>query len=226
MAVNKKIFGYAAVLTIILFMLIYSFNVFLDSRREDSLLGKVDDLFSDYEELQAILLLSDIANDDKMTCLALESSLAYLNRIWETGRRIDDYQALNEEFLNDPFYIKMKQKFNRGEIMYFSMLKKLKEECNVKKISVQYFYKRTEECGNCDAQSFVLNDINRDLYMDVVIFSFDTDIGGQSVGLLATYYNISEYPCIVIEDDVYCGLRNKNQVIGLLCSYGNLSVCS
>jgi len=226
MAVKKRIFGYAAILTLVLFILIYSFNVMLDQKREESLLDRVDDLFSDYEELQAILLLSDVAQDEKMTCLALESSLVYLNRIWETGRKIDTYQSLNEEFLNDPAYAKMKQKFNRGEIMYFSMLKKLKDECNVDKTVIQYFYKRPEECGNCDAQSFVLTDINKELNEELTIFAFDANIGGPAVGLLTTYYNMTEYPCMVIEEDMYCGLHNKDQLIGILCRYGNLSVCS
>lgn len=209
-----------------LFISIYSFNLFLNTQRERAVIDRMDDVLNEYQELQTLSLMSDVFGKE-MTCLSLESRLAHMDEtLWEAGVKIDTYREVTEKFTVDPFYLKQKQKFNRNEILYLSMLKEMKDWCEFNQTIILYFYKKKEDCPDCDSQAFVLTDLNKEIDDEIAIFSFDSDLQLPSVKTLELFYNIDSYPCLVIEDDTYCELHNKDKLIEGLCNYKNLSVCS
>ncbi|MBL7055233.1 hypothetical protein ISS05_05750, partial [Candidatus Woesearchaeota archaeon] len=146
--------------------------------------------------------------------------------LWETGRKIDQYRSTTEQFMKDPFYLEQKKKFNINEVMYFILLKQMKGVCEVDQTIVEFFYRKKEECADCDSQSFVLTDMKKELDQEIAIFSFDVDLGMSSINVLTKYYNLSSYPCMVIEDTPYCGLYNKDSLIELLCKHNDFSLCT
>ncbi|MAE43331.1 hypothetical protein CMO93_06150 [Candidatus Woesearchaeota archaeon] len=224
--VNKKIFVTAAIITLILFISIYSLNFFLNSQREKIVIDKMEDILDEYQEIQVLSLMSDVFGSE-MSCLSLESTLAHLDRtLWDTGIKIDRYREATEGFLTDPFYLKQKRKFNRNEVLYFSMLKEMKDWCEFNRTVILFFYKKKEDCPDCDAQSFVLTDINKEIGPEIALFSFDSDLDLPSIKTLGLFYKITSYPCIVIEDETHCGLYDKGQLTDLLCDYKDLSLCS
>ena len=96
---------------------------------------------------------------------------------------------------------------------------------------VSYFYRKKEFCPDCDAQSFVLSDIKKDLEdlerdEELLIFSFDADLELPAVNILIRHYNITEYPSIIIDDRPYTGLYKKNGLKKMLCKDNNLSICA
>jgi len=109
------------------------------------------------------------------------------------------------------------------------MFKKMKDMCDLDQIIVSYFYRKKEFCPDCDAQSFVLGDIRRDMQKNedysLAIFSFDTDMELSSINVLVRYYDLNSYPCTVIEDKPQCGLYDKDAMIELLCESSNLTIC-
>lgn len=226
MVKNKGIFIAAAIITVMLFISIYSFNMFLNTQRERIVIDKMEEVIDEYQEIQALSLMSEVFGKD-MTCLSLESRLAHMDKtLWDAGVKIDRYREVTEKFVTDPFYIDQKIKFNRNEIIYFSMVKEMKDWCKFNQTIILYFYKKKEHCPDCDAQSFVLTDLNKEIDEEIAIFSFDSDLELPSVKTLELFYNISSYPCIVIEDITYCGLHNKNTIIGMLCEHKDISLCS
>ena len=225
MVSNKGIFIAAAVITLMLFISIYSLNFFLSSQREQAVLDRMEDIIDSYQEIQTLALMSDVFGQE-MTCLSLESSLIHMDKtLWDTGLKIDKYRKATEKFITDPFYIKQKKKFNRNEVVYYSMLQNMKQWCEFNQTTILYFYKKKEFCPDCDAQAFVLTDLNKQIDPEVAIFSFDSDLDLPSVNTLETFYNISKYPCIVIEGNTYCGLHNKNELIDTICEHKNISLC-
>lgn len=226
MVTNKGIFIAAAVITIMLFVSVYSFNLFLNMQRERVVIEKMEEVLDEYQEIQALSIMSDVFGKE-MACISLEKRLAHMDEtLWDTGVKIDKYREVTEKFVTDPFYLDQKRKFNRNEIIYFSMLKEMKGWCKFNQTIILYFYKKKEYCPNCDAQSFVLTDLNKELDPEIAIFSFDSDLELPSVKTLELFYKIDSYPCLVIEDDTYCRLHNKNDLIDRLCEYKELSVCS
>ena len=226
MAVEKNILIIAGIITILLFIVIYSSNTLLSKGREKVVLDKMENIVEDYKEMQAILLMVDVFGKE-ITCFALGEGLAKMDKsIWETGRKIDQYRAATEQFMKDPFYLEQKRKFNINEVLYFTMLKQMKDLCEVNQTIVLFFYRKKEECADCDAQSFVLTDLKKEIGQEIAVFSFDVDLDMSSVKILTKFYNLTSYPCTVIEDEPYCGLYNKDNMIKLLCGHKDLSVCT
>ena len=106
------------------------------------------------------------------------------------------------------------------------MLKGMEEWCQFNQTIILYFYKKKEDCPDCDGQAFVLTDLNKEIDPEIAIFSFDSDLELPSIDTLELFYNITSYPCVVIEDNTHCGLHNKNNLVELICSYKDISLCS
>jgi len=226
MVTNKWIFISGAIITVMLIISIYSFNFFLNTQRERVVTDRMNDVLDEYQEIQALSLMSDVFGKE-MTCLSLESRLTQMDKtLWDTGIKIDRYREATEKFITDPFYLDQKKKFNRNEIIYFSLLQNMKQWCTFNQTTILYFYKKKESCPGCDAQAFVLTDLNKEIDPEIAIFSFDSDLGLPSIRTLERFYDVGDWPCTVIENSTYCGLHNKNQMIDLLCDHGNISLCS
>jgi hypothetical protein len=224
--IDKKTFLLAAFITLLIFISVYALNLFLNMEREETILKRMDEITEEFDEMRAISSLMQVFGEN-VTCLALKSELAYLDpKIWKLGNKIDAYREVTREYWNDPFYIKQKKRFNRQEIIYLSMLKEMKKKCKeMNQTIILFFYKKAEECKECDAQSFVLTNINRKIDPEIAIFSFDCSLNLSSVNVLVNFYNIVEFPCTVVEDKKYCGLHNREEIEKILCSHGNLSIC-
>lgn len=225
MVIKKSIFIYAAIITLLLLISIYSLNFYLNSQRENVLNERMEDILDEYQEIQALTLMTDVFGSN-ITCLSLENILSYMDRtLWDTGIKIDKYREVTEKFITDPFYRDQKRKFNRNEVIYFSMLKNMKNKCNFNQTTILYFYKKKEECPDCDAQAFVLTDLNNEIDSEIAIFSFDSNLDLASVKTLELFYDVTSFPCIIVEDDTYCGLKSKDQVVDILCEYKDHSIC-
>lgn len=230
MAVKKRIFLIGFVITVLIFISIVLSNSLINEKREDVVVDRMNAVVEEYEDMQTLLLMSDFFGEEA-TCVALKRMLANMNKeLWGLGQRIDSYRMVTEEFRKNPFYVEQKKTFNRREVLYFSMLKRMKEMCDLNQTIVTYFYRKKEECPDCDAQSFVLSDIKHDLENidrdeELAIFSFDVNMELPSIDLLVEVYNVTEYPCVIIENTPHCGLRDKDELKSLLCSASKLSIC-
>lgn len=188
----------------------------LNKQRESAILDQMGTVVGNYEEMQTLTMMSDVFGQE-VTCLSMQARIKKMDKeLWDTGIKIDQYRAVTEQFMTDPFYIEQKRRFNNNEIMYFSLVKKMKEWCDVNQTTILYFYQKKEECPDCDAQSFVLTDIKKESGGGISIFSFDADLDLAPVQILATYYNLSHYPCTVIEDTPYCGLFDKDKLLEMV----------
>ncbi len=213
MVTKHRILLLALLITTLLFSTIYFSNLMLNKQREGAILDQMGSFVGNYEEMQTLTMMSDVFGHE-VTCLSMQARIKSMDKeLWDTGIKIDQYRAVTEQFMTDPFYIEQKRRFNNNEIMYFSLVKRMKEWCDMNQTTVLFFYQKKEECSDCDAQSFVLTDIKKDLGDHISIFSFDSDLDLAPVQILATYYNLSNYPCTVIEDIPYCGLFDKNQIL-------------
>jgi len=219
------------IITLFLFMTIIFIGSLLNNKREVVLDNQFSKMSKDFDNMQLLYMLSESYGND-MVCLAFESKLRELDSyIWKLGDKIDRYRIATEEFTKDEYYVEQKKIFNEGELYYFLSLKGMVTRCNLTKSNILFFYKNSKKCNKCDDESFVLRDIrNLDSGDDreIAIFSFDSDLKLPSLQLMETYYNIEEYPCIVVDEVKHCGMKSKDEVMKYVCS-GNhsdkLKVC-
>ncbi|MCX6695332.1 MAG: hypothetical protein NTU61_03465 [Candidatus Altiarchaeota archaeon] len=225
MEVDRSIFLKAFVITVLLFISLYSLNVYLNSQREVVLDARMNEILEEFDEVQALTSLMKVFGENA-TCLTLKSRMKLLDtKIWKLGDKIDSYRQISRDYMNDPYYQIQKEKFNRQEVIYFTILKEMKSQCDLNQTEVLYFYRNSQDCKQCDDQSYVLNYYNNRIDPEIATFSFDADLNLTSVDVLLSIYNVTEYPCIVVEGDTNCGLQNSDQMKEILCRRNNLSIC-
>lgn len=216
--------------TFLLFSVIILGSVF-ESQRKDYLNEQLERLYRDFINIQVYSLLSE-SYDNDMACLAFESKLLELDTyIWELGQKIDKYRSAREEFQKDEYYLNQKRIFNENQLFYLLLMDQMIDKCNITKQTVLFFYRNSADCPKCDDQSFILTDISmlddRDGSKEVAIFSFDMDLDLSMLNILARYYKIDEYPCLVINDYKACGIQDKSFIMNRLCEDdGNMDICT
>ncbi len=223
--VAKKIFIKALFITLGILFMIYAINFYMNVKREEVVLERMTQILDEYQEIQALSLMTTTFGTE-ISCVSLGNSLSHMDKtLWDTGIKIDRYREAKQQFVTDPFYVDQKKKFNRNEVIYLSLLRDMKEKCDINQTLILFFFKKKEDCPDCDAQSFVLTDINKDIDPEIAIFSFDANLELPSINTLQAYYNITTYPCIVVDDKKYCGLKNKGRVVEILCKNRGHSNC-
>jgi len=226
--VNIKILIQAAILTIIMFVIIYTLNMIMENERERIINERMDEIISDFEEIETTSYLMEYMGEKSKnnTCDVMKEELEYLEgKLWKLDMKIRNYREATKDFMNDAFYIREKKRLNRREIIHLTMLEKMRELCNFSHIIILYFYGECDKNRLCDEQGFVLSYINRMIDPEISIFSFDTDLKLSSVNALLELYNVTKLPCVVVEGDTYCGLHNKDEMIEIICKHGNVSIC-
>lgn len=227
--IDVKTLLVAAFLTIFIFVSIYALNLFLEEKREEVVSEKMNEIIEDFEEIETAAYLMEFVSGINKTysCEILKSQLEYLeSKLWKLDLRIRGYREITKDFANDKFYIREKKILNRREIIHLSMLKEMKQKCNYNQTVILYFYGECEKNRKCDDQGFVLTYINQKIDHEIAIFSFDADLNVSSVNTLINLYNVTEYPCVVIEDHTECGMHDKREMEELLCGYNDkLSIC-
>jgi len=209
MEIKKSVFLIAFLITAFLLITILFLGNILNSQRKTAVEDKMT-IISDLNDVQTYSLLSSVYGE-KLACLAFNSKLAAWDQtLWKLGVKLEQYRVATEEFAKDPFYLQQKTTFNENEVLYMAFLTKAKKECNLSQTVISFYYKKAEVCPKCDDQSFVLSDIKRELGDGVSIFSYDDDLNITSISLLQKYYDIKEYPCVVINEKPFCGIRDKS----------------
>ncbi len=235
MEVKYRLVIASLIITLTLLGTIVFLGTFMIYQREKILNGDFDQLTSDIDDLQTLMLLSDsYGGNNDFACKSFSEKLQQLDtNLWDLGNKLDKYRVATEEFEKSSYYLHQKMEFNKKSLKYYLFLKSMVKHCGLNKKTILYFYKDSKECPKCDGQSFILRDISlmdKDINGDnreVAIFSFDTDLGLESIDFLTKYYNFSNYPCLVINNEVTCGIKGKKEILQGICSEGgeNLSIC-
>ncbi|MBN1793078.1 hypothetical protein JW826_05330 [Candidatus Woesearchaeota archaeon] len=224
MKIRRRIFGAAFLITAFLLVTILFLGSVMNLERKDYIEEKMS-ILSDLNEIQTYSMLSDVYGN-RLACLAFKKKLTEWDKtLWDLGLKLERYRAATEEFQKDPFYLDQKKRFNENQVLYMAFLTKAKKDCEFDVSIVSFFYKNSEECVKCDAQSFVLTDLKRELNDEVSIFSFDVDLEITNIGLLQQYYEITEFPCVVVNEQPFCGMQDKSFIIRKMCESNNNSAC-
>jgi hypothetical protein len=229
MEIDKNLFIIAGLITICLFGLIYVANVLLDYQRESKLNDLRDEVIDELENMKAFTAISSLLGEQE-NCDILQTQLKYLDKsIWDLGMKLDSYEEASRNIFSNPYYEKQKKLFVVNEILYLSVLEKMKQTCNTTKpVTILYFYANAADCRSCDDQSFVLTDINKEAKQEIAVFSLDLDLEVIGTSVLAEYYKLDkqELPCTVINGKPKCGLRDKSAVISEICLFNNITLCN
>lgn len=111
--------------------------------------------------------------------------------------------------------INLKKYYSLLEIKDYMLAREFAQKCNVKPITVIYFYKN-DNCDDCTKQGYVLTAL-RDQYPTLRVYSFDADLDLSAIDTLQKITGVSgKVPTLVINGKVYAGFQSIDDVTKVL----------
>lgn len=213
--VRKYRYFFAAVLTVIIFLLGVLFSNFVDDTRYSSL---KNDINQDNVELESRQLqLNYLQSDNVKSCGALEAGLrdivqGYNNRL----SNLQNYQK--RSFFKQEEFGTMKHSYILSGIRYWMFAQELRQKCDYNADTVLFFTKgigNDQNCPDCGSMGEQLTILKRKYGESLLVFTVPTNIEDGMVDMLEGQYNITERPTIIIngnESQKIEGLRSRNYV--------------
>lgn len=174
---------------------------------------------SDKISVSRIEQLNNTQEKISLNILATETRFALLQQsscetiFSGSGQEIGITQDLNElvnriKFLeselgseNEDVKI-LKQRYTLLQIKDYLLVRELSKKCDDTIATVVYFH--DHDCSDCRKQSIVLDQIRQD-YDYVRVYWMDASLGEVTLGTLERLYGISEYPSIILGEEVSSG---------------------
>ena len=181
---------------------------------EMSRLKLSEEISKTHQRLASVQLLSLMEANSSSYCPLYISSLHEIDtEIENSGHKLtylENVKLVQDNELKNNYFIL------EGESYLLS--KKAKQLCNDTSILLINFYSNSN-CDSCAAAGIEILGARDDLLdenISVKLFSFDGTIGSPIANSLKNQYNVTTYPSIVINDRVYPGMHNKEQIKSIL----------
>lgn len=211
--VRKYRYFFAAVLTVIIFLLGVFFSNFVDDTRYSSLRNEINQDNVELESRQ--LQLNYLQSDNVKSCGALKAGLrdivqGYNNRL----SNLQNYQE--RSFFKQEEFGTMKQSYILSGIRYWMFAQELRQECDYNADTVLFFTEGigdNQDCPDCGSMGEKLTILKRKYGESLLVFTVPTNIEDGMVDMLEGQYNITERPTIIIngnESQKIEGLRSRN----------------
>lgn len=113
----------------------------------------------------------------------------------------------------DEQVIRLKQQYSLLQIRDYLVTKELAKTCNIKPVTVLYFYSNEEdECEDCARASAALSHM-RENYPTLRVYSFDYNLALGALDTLKSLEQVkAEFPAIVIQGTPYYGFDDLDDL--------------
>lgn len=123
------------------------------------------------------------------------------------GREVD---ALEKIFgTENPLVLNLKEEYILLSINQMLLVQEYRQRCNEDFNTIIFFYSNAHNKAEAENQGYVLDYIYGNYNSTVAIYAVDADISNVAVQTLKDIYNITYYPSLVINDQKYEGLQNR-----------------
>jgi len=216
---QKRRYLFAFIITAAIFFIGFFFGFLMDIQRANYFtdMNNVEKLNIRSLELQQQFLKD---NTFKNQCSAFRFMFDKAIVELENNRdRLDNYNEQSKVKQAD-FELLMRE-YTISQINFLSIANNLKISCANSSdfVTVLYFYSDQATCPSCDNQATVLDYYKMHLKQNILIFAINEKLDKSEplVALLKNVYNITSYPTLVVENDVYPGYVDKNAMDKILC---------
>ncbi len=217
MEFNKGIFMKAAVATLALFAISLFVGYTIESGNYSHTEARINELDSGLENSLLFLMFLQTHNQTASMCNVLQSQMddsaqrAYsLYGILEQGQATDIFISYDE----------LRNKYFLANMQFYLMLREYMQTCgNTNLKPVLFFYSAYNSCPACVAQGQVLDAVRADC-SNARVYAFPAD--AQNITMIkyfTQYYQVSQTPALVINDQPYSSLMSKEKIETLInCS--------
>jgi hypothetical protein len=195
--VKKYRYFFAAVLTIVIFVMGMLFSNFVDQQRYDSLMTEVNQNNVELESQQ--LQLSYLRSDNVESCRALQAGLRDI--VSSYNQRLGNIQAYRDNsFFNVREFELMKESYILSGIRYWMFAQELRQKCDYRANTVLFFTSELgdENCEECGRMGEQLSLLKRKYGDNLLVFTVPLEMDDGMVEVLAGQYNVTGRPTTVI----------------------------
>lgn len=177
-------------ITSIIFLTAFLANSYFNSKRIENI--------RDIEKKITI----DILSSEAQFSLLRDASCEQLNESilsQELNSLASRLDYMEEQYgKNDANVLDIKRHYSLLQIKDYLLTKQLSERCNIKPLSILYFYSNKESCPDCEKQAHVLNYL-RTTYPQLRVYSFDYDLDLSAIETLTKINKVKrEFPALVL----------------------------
>ncbi len=123
-------------------------------------------------------------------------------------------------------FTSLKKQYMNLLIQYWLTVKKVEENCDSETTTVLYLYANDPQCPRCDDQGTILTHYRQQYGEKLLVFPLDSTLNMRPINLLISSFNITEYPGLIIEGDVYQGFKDRDDLGNILKNYINTTTNS
>jgi glutaredoxin len=119
----------------------------------------------------------------------------------------NDVDGTNEEL------VYLKKYYSLLEIKDYLLMSELRTKCQLKPLSILYFYGKKENCPECERTETVLTYL-RGQYPELRVYSFDTTLTLSALDTLTSIFDIkdTELPALVIDNKKHIGFKSIEEI--------------
>lgn len=194
--VSWPLYFTAFVISAIIFIAGIYVGTVLDSTEISALSSNVDSLSTEISTVQVLLL----SEEGPAFCPVYEEEFLKI----DAEREKVGYELTYLEEERNVYSPDLKKDYFVLEAQSYFLAKKLQEVCDDDSVLVLYFYSN-ENCEDCVQQGTDILSARDASSENVLIYSFDGDIGSSIAEGFMTQYNITTYPSVVINGETHSG---------------------
>jgi glutaredoxin len=105
--------------------------------------------------------------------------------------------------------VSLKKYYSLLQIKDYLLMKEYHDRCNQDTVSILYFH--DVDCTTCSRQSIILDKIVEE-YPEIRVYYFDKTTNTPALDTLSSIFKIKESPSLVINDKVYSGYQDLEQI--------------
>lgn len=201
---NWKIYVTGFVITSIIFSVGIFVGLQIESEVSSQLIQNIEQTKQKISAVETMLILED----SPVFCEFFAEEVGKFDaETSELGQKI----GYMEERKNiDP---ELKIAYMTLELRDYLLVKKINERCNQNTTLILYFLS-SNDCKDCRNQGTELTKAREE--NEIRVYSFDSYVNSSVARALIKSYDITSYPSLVINENKYEGLMNKEQILKII----------
>ncbi len=205
-----EIIGLSVIATVLIMSGIYFIGLQLNDYKVVSMESEVAEMEANHQsQILGQRLAEDMTGDN---CEALknwrDSSYPQMEQL---RQEVEAYEQSNK--FDHSEYETVKTRYTNMIIQSLLESRTINENCNENSTEVIYIY--TQGCEACDDQGTILSYFRRNMD-DLYVYPLDSDLDMQPVSFLEDYYEIEQYPAIIVEGEPYQGFKDRDELQQIL----------
>lgn len=197
----------AALLTAVIFSGIFYAAVSLNDYKVNNLKSQIEEV--EVEQRSRLVGLQLSESLEKNDCRAVRG---WMNTTVEDQRelRLEVAAYENSNKIDSKEYTTVKKRYMNLLLQNLVQVRNYDDACDTEIVDIVYFY--DDNCDACTDQATVLTEIRQRYGKDVVVYPLDTELDMQPINFLLNYYDVDNYPTLVVDGEVKKGFQSMESL--------------